>query len=146
MNFVYIDKGLWKILGDHAKREFPEECIGYFEAVKVLPGSIRLTNIVPCKSVIRGKARRTAAMLSRQEDREMQSLIRKNRDKIYGVYHSHPESGAIYLGEKDIFLGKIYRRFRNQIIVGVSPSGTRTKKAYWLFSKPEWKEVQILVK
>lgn len=85
-------------------------------------------------------------MMTKRQDKEIEKLARKNKDKIYGIYHSHPESGAVYLGEKDIFNGKIYKRFRNQIIVGVSKSGTRTKKAYWLFEKPEWKEVQILVK
>lgn len=146
MNFVYIDKGLWKVLGDHAKHEFPEECIGYFEAEHVLPGSIRITKVVPCKSIIRGQMRQVAAQLSKAQDREMVALARKNKDKIYGVYHSHPQSGAIYLGEKDIFLGKIYKKFRNQIVVGVSKTGSRTRKAYWLFEKPDWKEVQILVK
>lgn len=146
MNFVYIDKRLWKILGDHAKHEFPHECIGYFEAINVLPGSIRLTSVVPCKSIIRGQARKIAAQLSKKDDRELGRLIRRNPDKIYGVYHSHPESGMIYLGEKDSFNGKIYKRFRNQIIVGVTHQGAKTKKAYWFWTKPVWTEVQILVK
>ncbi len=133
-------------MGDHAKREFPYECIGYFEAEVVRPGSIKLTNVVPGRNVLNTKQKRLAALLSKPEERELLRLMRKNKDKIYGMYHSHPESGMVYLGEKDSFIGKIYKRYRNQIIVGVTHQGTKTKKAYWLWTKPLWTELQIIVK
>ena len=147
MNFVYIDKHLWKILGDHAKHEYPHECIGFFEAIHTVPGSIKITNVFPGKNVIKPKNIRTmAALLSKKDEKELLQLTRRNPDKIYGMFHSHPESGMTYLGEKDSFNAKIYKRFRNQIIVGVTHHGLRTKKAYWFWVKPLWTELQIIVK
>lgn len=146
MDFVYIDRVLWKTLGNHAKREFPHECIGYFEAEHVCPGSIRITQVFSGKNVAPVKERRVAGLLDRKSERDLLRLDKKNPTKIYGMYHSHPESGTIWLGEKDSFNGKIYKRFRHQMIIGVLAKGKKTRKAFYFYKKPLWSEVEIIVK
>ncbi len=145
MDFIHIDSQLWKALGDHARREYPYECIGYFEARPTQPGSLQVTKIFPCVSVIRGEARRESAQIAKKEDRNLISLMRKHRDMVYGIYHSHP-TGPLQISEKDRYWGRRAKRYRHQIIIGVQHKGKRTQKAFWHLESDAWTRAEFLVK
>ena len=146
MDFVYIDLKLWEVLGGHAKSEYPFECTGYFEAKRTEPSSLRITKIVPCINVIRGNAKKHKSRMARKDIKQVVALMRSNRDMVYGIYHSHPSSGDLWLGEADSYLGKHAKRYKHQIIVGVRAHGTRTKKAFWHLEGELWTEAEIIVK
>lgn len=145
MNFVYIDSVLWKTFRDHAKQDFPHECIGFFEAEKVGPGSIRIIKVFPGRNAIKRKHQRTTSgLLDKKSTRELIKLDKKNKDKIYGMYHSHPKTGTVDMKGKDSFLGKVYKRFKHQLIIGVYRKGKRFRMAFWFYEKPKWHEVEII--
>lgn len=146
MDFLYIDKQLCDLLKRHAVAEAPRECIGYFEAKPEVAGNLRVTAIVPCKNI--SKLKHTGD-ISKRDVKTIAELTKRNEKKglVYGMYHSHPIEGSVDLSEKDAYIGKVYRRFRRQIILGVRGKSKQTVKvAFWFYAKPVWQEVEVIVK
>lgn len=147
MDFVYIERRLWNVIRDHARHEAPNECIGFFEAKPEGAGNLRITAVWTCKNVSRQK--KDSGMLSKVDERRIKQFekIKGKEGYVYGVYHSHPATGTIYLSEKDSLIGKIYKRFRHQLIAGVYGKSKKVRTAFWFYKRPRpWQEVEIMIK
>jgi len=146
MDFVYIERKLWNEIRDHARKEDPNECIGFFEAQPSTSGNIRITAIFPCKNV--AKNPKHSGQIHQSTALKIKRLAKKNEKNgfVYGMYHSHPSSETIHLSEQDSFVGKVYKRFRHQIVAAVCGKKRSVRMAFWAYQKPHWQEVEIMIK
>jgi proteasome lid subunit RPN8/RPN11 len=149
MDFLYIENLLYDLLKRHAVAECPQECIGYFEAIPEGAGNLRITDVVPCPNISRQPL--DSGDISKKFVRRIKELTKKNEKQgfVYGMYHSHPATGFTALSEKDSYIGKMYRRFRHQIIIGVVGKRKKSvKMSFWVYDRKAklWQEVEVLVK
>ncbi len=142
---VFISTKLMKKLKAHALSVDPNECIGFFEINT--KNELRITDITTCKNISKEPA--LSGHISPHYTNKIKKLFRRNEKLgiIYGMYHSHPLSGKTTLSAKDGFIGKIYKRFRNQIIMGINGKSKRTVSiAFWRYERPNWIKIDMIIK
>ena len=142
MKIVKLKNKNWEIIREHAKSCFPEECTGIFECKKINNKEITITNIFVCKNV--SKTKKYESMISKRDMKKLRPVMASGIKKglVYGVYHSHPNTGTLELSDQDMFWAKFRKRFQLQIIVGIKKTKDilRTRRIFWQFSNSRWSE------
>lgn len=136
MDSAYISKDTLTRLKNHASESFPNECIGFFECHED-NGDFYITEVFERKNI--AKKKRESGLLAKRDFRKFNKLAKTGKRKgiFYGVYHSHPISGSINLGEQDMYSGSIFKLFRLQMIIGIKRNG-KIRIAFWKTSDGNW--------
>jgi hypothetical protein len=97
-------------------------------------GNYLIINTHECRNTARNK--RFGGEFAKKEFRKFTKLSKKlSRTKLFlGVYHSHPISASIRLGEQDKYSGNLFRLFRMQLILGLKNRGV-VKHGFWKVGK-----------
>ena len=140
-----IGRSTWQKMKSHALSCFPDECVGIFEC---LPSRTPMVlDAFPCRNVSRTK--RFQSMISKRDKKALAAKMAAGRRKglLYGVYHSHPNTGSLGLSEDDKFWGRRYKRYGIQIILGITKNsnGLVVKRAFWKASGRRWTERKMEV-
>ncbi len=149
---VHIDRELWGKVKEHAIQSFPDECVGFFIGFSL--GDFRGTGIVgmyPCKNISKNK--RTQSIVSRRQVKklikECEKLNKVVNGFFVGQYHSHPTTGSTIQSESDQAVGKRWKAYRFQIILGLkSKKAAVVRKKFYHYDRKakKWQEGKITVK
>jgi proteasome lid subunit RPN8/RPN11 len=142
---VNLNKKNWSILLKHSIDIFPQECTGMFECIKIKSKPLKITKVFPCRNV--SSRKKYGSQISKIDMRRLRPILISGAKNgfLYGVYHSHPNTGTIQLSDEDMFCAKLYKRFRLQVIIGITKKN-KIRRAFWQMNKSGWSLKKIIVK
>ena len=142
MGKVLISKKNLNKLKEHARASIPNECVGVFECM--LDGrKLEITEVYECRNIAQDK--KYGAMLAKKDFKFFNERRKKleRHNIFYGIYHSHPVSGSLFLSPQDKYSAKFYNLFRLQIILGVQKRKV-IKSMFWKKSSNSWRKSELI--